>query len=258
MVVFYADDHSEHFTSWERFNTHAAADSSPVESVLIKYNFLIAPPKIETPQAYTISIRIASRVTVIRKLNRDTFFFGPMPKIVREIGNRTAEARIKYVDYVIARSMLHTIDEWTKTLPRATEPAAFKWLERRTAIIPPIFRNFMAVIAVWGAFAAIPHVFTDGASLSKLSYFLLASFSGVFVSYGVGHYVGRAVEQGIDKYNALSFLELTSGDTAAIDAAKKANKSSLIVSIGGIIGAFMLSTASRFATGLLLHWFTGR
>lgn len=256
IAIFYADDHSESFTSWQRFNTHAVSDTSAVESVAITYDFLITPPKASAPQNYKITLRIASRVVVMKKLNDDMFF--GLPKIVREIGSRTAEAKIRYVDYVIARTMLHAIDDWSKSLPRAAEPPVWKWLQRRSEIIPRVFRILMAAMAVWGAFESVPHIFADGASFAKLAYFMLGSFYGICVCYGIGHYLGRVVEGGVDRYSALSYIELTSGDASEIGAAKKENKGSIIYSISGTVAALIMSTASRLTAGLLLHWITSR
>ncbi|MDP9646144.1 hypothetical protein [Paraburkholderia caledonica] len=253
IVVFYADDHSERFTSWQRFNTHAPVDTAAVESVQLTYDFLITPPKTQTPQNYRITLQIASKVSVMRKLHADSFFFGPMPKIIRQIGNRTAEARIKYVDYVIARTMLHTIDEWAKSLPRASEPAAFRWLERRSHIVPPIFRSAMAVVTIACVIEAISHVLGESATIPKLAYFLVTAFACIFASYGIGHYIGRLVENALDKYCALSYLELTAGDTNAIKAARQDNKGALAFSVGGTVTALVLSTLSRFAAAWLLH-----
>lgn len=258
VVVFYADDHSERFTSWQRFNTHATVDAVAVESVQLTYDFLITPPKTKTPQAYTITLRIASRVTVMKRLRPDSFLFGSMPKIVRQIGGRTAEARIKYVDYVIARAMLHTIDEWTKTLPRASVPRAFRWLERNSSIAPPIFRAVLAAIAFLCAIEAIPRVFESGESISRLAYFLVATFAAIAASFGVGHLLGRTVERALDDYSSLSYLELTSGDTAAIAEARKLNAASIFTSVGATVVTFGLSILSRFTSGWLLHWIASR
>ncbi len=252
ITVFYADDHAERFTSWQRFNTHASADTAAVESIAITYDFLITPPKAQAPQNYKIMLRIASRVSVISKLNDDMFF--GLPKIVREIGSRTAEARIKYVDYVIARTLLHAIDEWTKSLPRASESAVWKWVQKRSEIIPPIFRVFTVVMAIWGTYAAIPYVFHDGGSVEKLAYFIVGGVSVTTASYAIGHYIGRIVENAVDKFHLLSYIELTPGDTKAIGAAKKVNENSIKKTIGGTVVAIAMSTASRLTAGLLLHW----
>jgi len=59
-----------------------------VESVLLKYNFLVLLPKTKKPQPYKVAIRLASRGAIVKKMLSD--FYGPPPKIFRLMGNRIA------------------------------------------------------------------------------------------------------------------------------------------------------------------------
>ncbi|WP_124982269.1 hypothetical protein [Ralstonia solanacearum] len=256
IIVFYADDHSEKFTSWQRFNTHVSSNFVPVESIHITYNFLVTPPKAQAPQAYSISLRVASRVSVIKKLRGELFMFARIPLIVRQIGCQTAEARVKYADYVIARTMLHTIDEWTKSLPRASESTTLRWIRQRSHAIPAIFRYAFAVACIAASMEAIPLVFEQGATIPRLAYFLIVAFGGISAGYKIGHHLGRRVEDALDMYCALSYVELNDGDIKVISEAEARNRKSLFVSGCGTVVTLFLSILSKFCAGWLLHFFT--
>src|SRR5690606_8611321 len=62
--VFYTSDTQETFSSFAKFRLFNAGSTSSVESVLLTYNFLIILPKLKKPQAYTLSIRIASPIAI--------------------------------------------------------------------------------------------------------------------------------------------------------------------------------------------------
>ena len=126
VTVYYVDDTRDQFSSFDRFRLHNSGSTSPVESVLLKYNFLVLLPKTKKPQSYTVSIRLASRVAVSKRMKSE--FYGTPPSIFRLMGNRTAVVEIQYVDYMVARNFLNLIDEWFKGIPTATEFKPLHWL----------------------------------------------------------------------------------------------------------------------------------
>src|SRR5258706_11273127 len=68
VTVFYVDDTRDQFSSFDRFRLHNSGSTSSVESVLLKYNFLVLLPKTRQPQSYTVSVRLASRVAVAKRM----------------------------------------------------------------------------------------------------------------------------------------------------------------------------------------------
>jgi hypothetical protein len=70
-TVYYLKNTKDVFTSAERFFMQAPGGTTPIESVLIKYNFLIVLPLVRKPQAYTISVRLVSRSALQSKMRND-------------------------------------------------------------------------------------------------------------------------------------------------------------------------------------------
>lgn len=69
--VYYINDTQETFSSFERFKHFNSGSSSSVESVFIKYNFLIILPQLNQPQSYTLSVRAASRIAIQQKMGNE-------------------------------------------------------------------------------------------------------------------------------------------------------------------------------------------
>lgn len=142
ITVFYVDDTRDQFSSFDRFRLHNAGCTNPVESILFKYNFLVILPKTKQPQSYTINIRLASRVAVMRRMDGE--FYGPPPQIIRIMGNRTAVVEVEYIDYMVARNLLNIVDEWFKGIPTAGEHKWLNWLRYRSHIVATIFNDLQS------------------------------------------------------------------------------------------------------------------
>ena len=63
-------------------------------------------------------------------------FYGPPPQIIRMMGNRTGVVEVEYIDYMVARNLLHVVDEWFKVIPTAVELKWLNWLRYRSHYIP--------------------------------------------------------------------------------------------------------------------------
>lgn len=82
-----------------------------VESIYIEYNLLIQLPDIEKKQNYKISIQLVSDLIVFESI-RDT-----IPHELADLIDRNnISIRIDYVDYTIAKSIVHNFDEWVEDI----------------------------------------------------------------------------------------------------------------------------------------------
>jgi hypothetical protein len=143
--LFYINDTTDSFSSFERFKAFNAGSSSPVESVLFTYNFMVLLPKTNQPQSYTISIRIASRIAIERRMKKEMPF--DVPKIFKLMGGRVAQVSIKYVDYTVARNLLNTTDEWFSTLRKSQCSETFKFIKKNSGLLPIISRYFVGAVS---------------------------------------------------------------------------------------------------------------
>lgn len=136
--IYYVDDRSQSCSSFERFHTFSGNSTSAVESLFITYDFLLLLPKLSTVQPYTLTVRLASRIAIEKKMRRDLPFH--YPKILRIMGGRTAVVTVKHVDYVVARTLLNAMDEWFQTLNKSKHPRFFEYIRKHSESIPIVCR----------------------------------------------------------------------------------------------------------------------
>lgn len=250
-TVYYVDDVRDQFSSFDRFRLHNAGSTSPVESVVLKYNFLIILPKTKNPQSYTVSVRLASRVAVAKRMR--TEFYGAPQTIFRLMGNRTAVIEIKYIDYMVARNFLNLIDEWFKGIPTANVLKPLHWLQARSHLIPRV-AEFATVLFVALLIVALLPTFVTKDSTDLLSFgrFLGYALLGTYAAYTLAGWSATFIEDSFDNYTELSYLHLTKGDELEISKARQRNKFAIVKSIGGIFLTICVSIVTKIVVNILV------
>jgi hypothetical protein len=225
--VFYINDTQETFSSFDRFRGFNAGSASAVESVLLTYNLMIVPPKTGQVQSYTISIRVASRISINRKMEQEMPV--EMPKIFRLMGySRTAVVSVKYVDYAIARSLLNCVDEWFKSVPRSRTNPIWTFIQDRTSYLRLLTR-YLALACLFSAlYFNLARFLPATATGFDVAKFLLCSSVALFAAYRLADHLGSAAEDSIDAWSEISYVELTAGDKLAIVEATTSNRNSLV------------------------------
>lgn len=251
VTVYYVDDTRDQFSSFDRFRLHNSGSTSPVESVLLKYHFLVLLPKTKQPQSYTISIRLASRVAVAKRMKSE--FYGAPPPILRLMGNRTAVVEIEYVDYMVARNFLNLVDEWFKGIPTASVGKFLHWFQARSHFIPRIARFATAVFVALLLVALLPHFVVQGnTDLLTFGRFLGYGLIATYVSYTLANWAAGFIETSLDHYSELSFLKLTKGDEIEIEKAERSNKFAIAKGIGGFVLTICVSIATKIVANYLV------
>lgn len=249
-TVWYVNDTRDRFSSFERFRLHNSGSVSPVESVLIKYNFLFLLPKTKQPQSYTVSIRLASRVAITKRMESE--FYGAPPSIFRLMGNRTAVIDIQYVDYLVARNFLNLIDEWFKGIPTASEFKPLHWLQVRSHLIPRVARFATAVFVALLVVTLLPIFIAQGATdLLSFGQFLGYALLGIYSAYTLSGWSATFIESSLDHYTELSYLHLTKGDEQEISKAERNNKLVIAKGIGGFILTICVSVVTKIVANIL-------
>lgn len=251
ITVYYVDDTRDRFSSFERFRLHNTGCTSPVESILLKYNFLVLLPKTKQPQSYTITIRLASRVAVMRRMEGE--FFGPPPQIMRMMGNRTAVVVVEYIDYMVARNLLNIVDEWFKVIPTADEHKWLNWLRYRSHHIPKFAKFATGIIVGLIVIALLPKFIpADSTDLMTFGLFLSWALLGAFTAYKMAGFFATLIENAIDEWTELSYVSITKGDEAEISKAERKNQ---FVIIKGSVG-FLLTVSLSVVTKIIASWLT--
>lgn len=225
--IYHLDDTRETFSSFERFRIYNKSSTSPVESILIKYNFLIVLPKTRKPQSYTISVRVASRVAIIKKMRSDEHVY-PRP-ILRLMRGQTAMVSIDYVDYAVARNFLILIEGWFDCLNVGSSPYLLKLLRRKSEYVTTITKYALGGLSVSLIYERLPlYLPQGGGDFLVFGKLILAGFVAIFVAYQVGKYLGQKSEYTLDELTELSFVKINKGDEKLIEEVKKDNRKTII------------------------------
>jgi uncharacterized protein YacL len=217
---------------------------------LLKYNFLVLLPKTKQPQSYTVTIRLASRVAVMRRMEGE--FYGPPPQIVRMMGGRTAIVEVSYIDYMVARNLLNIIDEWFKGIPTADEFKWLNWFRYRSHQIPRVAKFITGVIIGLILIAILPKFIPSG-STNLLTYGIFSAWAmlAAFVAYRMAGFFAALIANSIDEWTEVSYVCITKGDELEISKAERKNRFAVIRGVAGIVLTLSVSVASKIIANYL-------
>jgi hypothetical protein len=215
----------------------------------LKYNFLILLPKTHQPQSYTISVRIASRIAIDKKMSSEMY---DLPKIIRLMGSRTAVVTIEYVDYMVARTLLELIDGWAECLPRSPESVVFRYIRKHSHLLPFISRYIVGAFVAYLVLAAIPLIITPDASLATVTTFSFTSLFGLFAAYRAAHHFGSAAEDAVDDWSSISYVQLTAADKQLICQSEAKNKWALVKACLELVGSVFVVMLAHVVSNYLI------
>jgi hypothetical protein len=246
-IIYYAKNTKDTFTSFDRFKLQASGGSSPVESVLIKYEFLILLPNLQKSQSYSISVRAVSRFVMEDKIRKD-LNVNSLSRMFRVMSSKTVIVDISYVDYAVARTFVSAIDDWFKTVPQSPANATIRFLQSNSHWIPRLTKAITVVFLGALINNLIPH-FIAGNEFDLLLFARLALWICVsaFLVYSFVGWSASFAEYSIDGLSELSYIELNKADKAMVKKSIDENKSHLMKAIGGVAGAIIIDCIAKIA-----------
>lgn len=241
--VFHEKERKEQFTSFERFRAYNANAASPSVNVVLKYNFSIIPAGLQRPQEYVVTIRLTSRVAMVKQMERDAppFMRG---RLFSYLSDNTAEVTVEYADYVIARGFLEAFDEWIKGCKTTPKKRWLTTLRRWSHLVPNFMR--IGVVLLLGMFAlqAIPNFFGAPISAENGARFFVIYSAATYILVLLSRGAGEMIEDAIDGYPVLSYLKLNRGDANLINEFQGRKTKVILQFIGGTIFSIILGVVS--------------
>lgn len=222
ITINHVDDNKESFSSFERFKIYDKSQTSAVEGISYEFNVLIQPNGIPKPQPYKINIRIASAIAVYSRAENDA----PSSLLLKFFRSRPLIIEIEYVDYVIARNMMSTIESWVKEIELEKRNKFLRFAQSNSHWIPRITGTMLLMIALVASFFAIDETLIGREENAFLAKFLLSSFGFIAISSIFGSWLGRITENTVDRVQELSHIEINRGDKNLLAKFKKKNSRS--------------------------------
>jgi len=248
--IYHTNDTQDTISSFERFREFHVGAGNATESVLITYNFLILLPKLNQPQSYTLTVRVASRIAIEKQLQDE--MVSQIPRIFRIMGGRTGVVTVKYIDYAVARNLLNIVDEWFNSLRKSKVPVYWQFIRRRSDYIPLLTRYVSTFLVSLFIFLSIPRFVPPDATLLQFAQFLLCSSIGLFAIYMFTNHLGRGAEDSIDRCIDLSYINLTPSDKNEIQEAIEKNKKRIWSASLKFLGALSTSIVAKIIASLII------
>lgn len=231
ITVYHVDDNKEVFTSVDRLKLYDQSQTSPIESISFEYNVLVQLPNIPKPQPYKITVRMASRIALIKRTEQE----GPTPFMLKFFRGGVINIDIEYVDYVVARNMISTLDSWVKEIEIAQKNKMLRFFQRYSHWAPKFSSVLLLLIATITSILSVDTFIMSETADNLLAKFLIASFGFIALSYFLGSWFGRLGEHSIDRIDEISYIEINRGDKKLLKEFKKNNNLSSIKAVVSLI-----------------------
>lgn len=243
ITIFHDGERKEEFTSFEKFRMYNSSSVSPTTTLAFRYNFSILPAGSNKAREYVIKIRVVSRVALAEQME------GEIPPFMRGrvlgmITANTAEIKVEYSDYIVARGFLESFDEWVKGCKRTEAPAIVSILQKRSHLLKTLIPMFLVASLIYFALASIPTFFgQDSTSETHAKFIVLYSGFAYFVIV-LGGVFGRFMENAIDSYPILSYVKINKGDEAVIEKFSRGGKFVVFKFVVGVALTVVLGVIS--------------
>jgi hypothetical protein len=249
VTVVYSRDTKETFSSFERFKLLNSNSLSETERVVLEYNFLVILPKIQRPQSYEIEINLASKISLSKSIpDPIKGSFG----ILRFFVGLSAHVSIKFVDYLVARNFQDVISEFIEGLKTPKQNSLVKFIIKKSSWVPIITKYSTCILFLYLTLKTISiFIPSNSTNLNTFGIYLLSSSFILFCSYRAGYRLGRIIEDALDEYQDVSYIQLTKGDKNLIEEVKRKNKHKIITAIVAAVATLLLGIVASVIANLL-------
>lgn len=247
IYVSFNNGESEKFKTFEEFKNYKATSPNPTNNVYMVYNFSIIDAETGRFETYKVKIRIVSRIAMISEFEKEAPPF-MSPTMLASIATPTVIIAVEYADYVRARNFISMIDEWVDGCDDERSSKTINRSKSFSHLIPKIGSNAIFILLAYFTIISIGDTDFSSNHLAKLLIFYATAFTvlGVLSSQFLSK-----VEQAIDSYMVMSYINLTKGDYKLIKRFKGQNKKSIYVSIFGVLATIGIGVFTNYFYDLI-------
>ncbi|CQH31655.1 hypothetical protein [Yersinia enterocolitica] len=246
--IFHEKERKEQFTSFSRFKTYNSNATSPTINVVLKYNFSIIPAGLDRPQEYVITIKLSSRVAMLKQMEEEIppFMRG---RILGYLSGSSAEITVEYADYIIARGFLEAFNEWVRGAKVTPDNIWVSTIQKWSHLIPKTVNVIISMLIIYFALASVPMYFGSGSNSEQWARFSIIFFGGFYLIKSFSTVVSGIIENAIDSISPLSYLKLNKGDEILIDNFKqRRNFIKFKLILGGVVTIILGVASSKLAS----------
>lgn len=221
IIVVHRDKSQAVFGSFEEFNGYATGGSSPTRVVVLIYEYAIKYGNEEKFQNYQIKIEISSKLTSYEVTNDDQLPSPMKALFVRVMP--TVEVRVKYDDYIKAKNIVDLLDTWVsgRTNSDNYKSNIIKRLQTYSDTFSAIFSCLFIFGFMFYLQKNINDFVTKGSNVQELAIFFIQILGISFLIIMIARGVGKLIENFLDFYPFLSYVNINKGDLNLIEKRKE-------------------------------------
>ena len=225
-TIFFEKDRKETFTSYEKFNAFCCNSSSAITNIIVRFEASIIPAKLKKPQQYSITIRLSNRIAQLKEIKEEAppFMQGPFAAM---IVSETAEIKVEYADYVIARGFVEAFDEWIVGCQKHQTSKILKRLQSISHFIPSFGKLILSSIFLVFSYLSIDKIFEIDQSFNIATKFLIVCSISLLMILYTSNVVFKLIENSIDSYVEPSWIKISNGDKLAVDEYNTNNRGNI-------------------------------
>lgn len=251
ITVFHSKERKERFTSFERFQLYNKGSTSPTLTIVMQYNFSILPNGGSMPQQYKVTIRLNSRVALMKQMKDEAPPF-MRSRLFGFMFGSTADVSVEYADYVIARGFIEAAQEWIEGCKKSkSRMKSLQKLQRFSHLIPGLISFSNGIVITFFFIAKTSEVLDINSSYIDILQYGILFFSSFMLTSKIATFLGGSIESAIDNYTPLSYLRINKGDERVIsDYEHENSKNSLHIAFS-VLSTIILGVVSSLIANAL-------
>ena len=236
--VTYSDDTTDTFSSAERFFMMDTSKASPILEIAFKYSFLhqTVISENEKPfQPYSVTIRILNANAVYEKEDIT-------PSMFKRFVGASLIVEFEYVDYMIVKSLISTVDSWVEGLDLIKNPKILNFFKKKYNYGGKFFAFIFFTISC--LLILLRPLQLNFSNLKNCFIIILLIIAGCTF---IGNIMGSKIEELIDSLMNNTRIVITNGDKKLLKKFEDRNKKSVF----WLIFNFIISVGYNVLIGLL-------
>lgn len=250
------------YSDWNSFFNANWEIPESIESMIIKWDFLIKLPHYDVPQRHTAVIRLASGLKAEQVFQLLlTGKIEDMDAIEQKLA--PVICKIDFVNYRLAEELINIVDEWNKGLKLADNiNNKLVWVRQHKMAVANAIRYITPWVFIIMA-TLVGNYFITKQSITYLGEITIKQFQlisiylvvvGIIYSIGkrIAFTTGKKVLESAVEYGEIFTFEITRGDTNKEEQLKQANEKHIGRILKGITYTILINCIYGIISGYVL------
>jgi hypothetical protein len=243
------------FGDFDSFSSYHFDEKEVVESIVIKFNFLLIVDEHIAPEHYSLNIRLSGE-------------FSPMVYFRMLLNQNSTEiddidfmmpycnVNINFIDNIVSEELLNIIGNWYESRRKVIIEGKFlEWVKSKNDILSSMayyFSLFIGVIIIMLILLSKKLLFHQLFYESKgLVFHILLVFGILWVSRKLGIIVERSFDKLLRKIGQIPVFQITKGDFSNLDKIAQRNSDSRAKLIRNAVFEFIIGFLASLTVWLL-------